>query len=100
MPWGVPTARILASGRSDVMASAMASNGLMCPAVPPPARTTERGLGWESLVWEFMECYVRFRAVFASRQRGLERLAGAIWARAKDNTTPTPHSDITNAEPP
>src|SRR6185312_9375266 len=41
MPAAVPTARMRAAGAASTTAPAMASSGLTCPAVPPPARTTE-----------------------------------------------------------
>jgi len=40
IPFGVPTARRRTSGRASRTAWAMARRGLICPAVPPPARTT------------------------------------------------------------
>jgi hypothetical protein len=41
IPDGVPTARMAASGEASRSAAAMARSGLMCPAVPPPARTMD-----------------------------------------------------------
>ncbi len=56
MPEAVPTAHTVASARNCCTASAMASRGLMCPAVPPPASTTRADPA--RFCWWSMSCVV------------------------------------------